>query len=96
MFQPNAVMPVRKSSFPSSYLLQNLIQPQFALPTAKRKNSISNINGIDHKALESNDYNAERRVSGKKSKKVQQLAEEVATLLVDEESIMTEIEKGQR
>ena len=94
MLQPNSLMSVRKSSSPSSYLLPNLIQSQLSLPVAKKKNSISYIKNVGGNALKANDYNAKQKESGKSSKKVQQLAEEVANLLAEEQSIMTEMGKG--
>ena len=89
MLKPNSLASLRApSSSSSSYFFQNLIQPSLAIAGVKDvKDKISALpipsNGMQH-----------TNKSLKKSRQVQQLAEEVANLLIEEQGLIKEVEKG--
>ena len=91
MLKPNSLTSFRApSSSSSSYFFQNLIQPSLAIAGVKDvKDKISALpipsNGMQH-----------TNKSLKKSRQVQQLAEEVANLLIEEQGLINEVEKGIR
>ena len=89
MLKPNSLTSLRNPSSSSGYFFQNLIQPKTVVSDTK------NVKTTHNDLLLQNNSSKENHGSLTKSKRVQQLAEEVANLLVDEQGLMTEVEKGE-
>ena len=91
MVKPTPLTSVHNSYPSSNYFFQNLIQPTLAASGVQRgqESRKSFLSG----AISSFDTKDEHG-SSEKSKQVQRLAKEVASLLQDEHGLITEVEKG--
>ena len=89
MLQPNSLTSLRNSSSSmSNYFLKNLIQPNLAVIGTKNSYSAK-----PNLPMPNENYKT-RKETAMKSKQIQKLAEEVANLLIDEQRLITEEEKG--
>ena len=88
MLKPNSLTSLRNPSSSSGYLFQNLIQPKIAVAETKDRKSSENDILIQNRTSKEGIHNL------KKSKRVQKLAEEVASLLADEQGLITKFESG--
>ena len=91
MLKPNSLTSLRNpssSSSSSSYFFQNLIQPNLAIVGNKDAKTLSSGVHINPNEAKRKQY------SVRKSRRVQQLAEQVADLLIDEKGLMQEVENG--
>ena len=92
MLKPNSLTSLRNpssSSSASSYFFQNLIQPNLAISGNKDVKSLNG--GIK---FNTDENEKEKQHSMRKTRRVQQLAEEVASLLVDEKGLIQKVENG--
>ena len=91
MLKPNSLTSLRNpssSSSSSSYFFQNLIQPNLAIVGNRDDKTLNPGVHINPNDVKGNQY------SMRKSRRVQQLAEEVAGLLIDEKGLMQKVETG--
>ena len=88
MLKNRPVASLHKPSSNSKYFHQNLIQTNLALIGTK------NLSAKNNNIPSIKDINKTSEEPTIKSKKVQQLAEEVANLLIEEQTLVTEVEKG--
>ena len=92
MLKPNSLTSLRNpssSSSASSYFFQNLIQPNLAIYGNKDVKTLNS-----ETLFNANENEKEKQHSMRKTRRVQQLAEEVAGLLIDEKGLIQKVENG--
>ena len=91
MVKPTPLTSVHNSYPSSNYFFQNLIQPTLAATGVQRgqESTKSFLSGTISSFATKDEHS-----SSEKSKQVQRLAKEVASLLQDEHGLITEVENG--
>lgn len=90
MVKPTPLTSVHNSYPSSNYFFQNLIQPTLAATGVRGQEYSESLLPVTISSFATKDEHG----SSEKSKQVQRLAKEVASLLQDEHGLITEVENG--
>ena len=90
MVKPTPLTSVHNSYPSSNYFFQNLIQPTLAATGVRGQEYSKSLLPVTISSFATKDKHS----SSEKSKQVQRLAKEVASLLQDEHGLITEVENG--